>query len=106
VVVVNRPEAVRALEFMRDELYGTRVAPLDVLTLARGRGEIRVSEWATRVHAAMAIRVRAMSDTAQSTRCRQVHGFANACGRPRVSAIRQQHLGGAQLAINAIHRIS
>ena len=31
-VVVNRPEAVKALQFMRDELYGARVAPLDVLT--------------------------------------------------------------------------
>ena len=31
-VVVNHPEAVRALEFMRDELYKTHVAPLDVLT--------------------------------------------------------------------------
>jgi multiple sugar transport system substrate-binding protein len=31
-VVVNRPEAVKALEFMRDELYGTHIAPLDVLT--------------------------------------------------------------------------
>jgi len=31
-VVVNRPEAVKALEFMRDELYGAKVAPLDVLT--------------------------------------------------------------------------
>lgn len=31
-VVVNRPEAVHALEFMRDELYGSRIAPLDVLT--------------------------------------------------------------------------
>ncbi|HEY3258408.1 MAG TPA: ABC transporter substrate-binding protein [Gemmatimonadaceae bacterium] len=31
-VVVNRPEAVKALRFMRDELYGTHVAPLDVLT--------------------------------------------------------------------------
>ncbi|MGH7864366.1 MAG: extracellular solute-binding protein, partial [Candidatus Binataceae bacterium] len=31
-VVVNRPEAVKALEFMRDELYGARIAPLDVLT--------------------------------------------------------------------------
>ena len=31
-VVVNRPEAVKALEFMRDELYGSHVAPLDVLT--------------------------------------------------------------------------
>jgi multiple sugar transport system substrate-binding protein len=31
-VVVNRPEAIRALSFMRDELYGSRIAPLDVLT--------------------------------------------------------------------------
>jgi multiple sugar transport system substrate-binding protein len=31
-VVVNRPEAIRALTFMREELYGSRIAPLDVLT--------------------------------------------------------------------------
>jgi multiple sugar transport system substrate-binding protein len=31
-VVVNKPEAVRALTFMRDQLYGSRIAPLDVLT--------------------------------------------------------------------------
>jgi len=31
-VAINRPEAVRAVTFMRDQLYESRIAPLDVLT--------------------------------------------------------------------------
>jgi multiple sugar transport system substrate-binding protein len=31
-VVVDSPEAVRALTFMRDAIYGSRIAPPEVLT--------------------------------------------------------------------------
>jgi len=100
-VVVNRPEAVRALEFMRDELYGTHVAPLDVLTwheeetrfAFQNRNAVFMRNWPYAVGA--------MSDTAQS----KVAGQFSVSPMPASGTAPNGHstaaLGGAQLAINA-----
>jgi multiple sugar transport system substrate-binding protein len=97
-VVVNRPEAIRALTFMRDELYVSRIAPLDVLTWHEE--EVRFA-----FQNANAVFMRnwpyafqQMNDTANS---RVAGRFAVSpipgapCGRATTA------LGGSELAINA-----
>ena len=100
-VVVNRPEAVRALEFMRDELYGTRVAPLDVLTWHEEEARFAFQNGNAAFMRNWPYPVAAMSDSAQS----RVAGKFAVSPMPASGAASNGHstaaLGGAQLAINA-----
>jgi multiple sugar transport system substrate-binding protein len=100
-VVVNRPEAVRALEFMRDELYGSRVAPLDVLTWHEEEARFAFQNGNAAFMRNWPYAVAAMSDTAQSKVAGKfavspIPASATAAGGHSTAA-----LGGAQLAINA-----
>ena len=99
-VVVNRPEAVRALEFMRDELYESHVAPLDVLTWHEEEARFAFQNGNAVFMRNWPYAVAAMSDTAQS----RVAGKFAVSPMP-ASATPGGHstaaLGGAQLAINA-----
>jgi multiple sugar transport system substrate-binding protein len=100
-VVVNRPEAVRALEFMRDELYKTQVAPLDVLTWHEEEARFAFQNGNAAFMRNWPYPVAAMSDTAQS----KVAGKFAVSPMPASGAAPNGHstaaLGGAQLAINA-----
>jgi ABC-type glycerol-3-phosphate transport system substrate-binding protein len=100
-VVVNRPEAVRALEFMRDELYKTQVAPLDVLTWHEEEARFAFQNGNAVFMRNWPYPVAAMSDTAQS----KVAGKFAVSPMPASGAAPNGHstaaLGGAQLAINA-----
>ena len=100
-VVVNRPEAVRALEFMRDELYRTRVAPLDVLTWHEEEARFAFQNGNAVFMRNWPYPVAAMSDTAQS----KVAGKFAVSPMPASGTAPAGHstaaLGGAQLAINA-----
>jgi ABC-type glycerol-3-phosphate transport system substrate-binding protein len=100
-VVVNRPEAVRALEFMRDELYGSRVAPLDVLTWHEEEARFAFQNGNAVFMRNWPYPVAAMSDSAQST----VAGKFAVSPIPKSATAPAGHstaaLGGAQLAINA-----
>ncbi|HST08439.1 MAG TPA: ABC transporter substrate-binding protein [Gemmatimonadaceae bacterium] len=100
-VVVNRPEAVRALEFMRDELYGSRVAPLDVLTWHEEEARFAFQNGNAVFMRNWPYPVAAMSDTAQS----KVAGKFSVSPIPPSATAPGGHstaaLGGAQLAINA-----
>jgi multiple sugar transport system substrate-binding protein len=100
-VVVNRPEAVRALEFMRDELYGSRVAPLDVLTWHEEEARFAFQNGNAVFMRNWPYPVAAMSDTAQSA----VAGKFAVSPIPKSATAPAGHstaaLGGAQLAINA-----
>ncbi|HCU12964.1 MAG TPA: ABC transporter substrate-binding protein [Gemmatimonadetes bacterium] len=100
-VVVNRPEAVRALEFMRDELYKTNVAPLDVLTWHEEEARFAFQNGNAVFMRNWPYPVAAMSDTAQS----KVAGKFAVSPMPASGAAPSGHstaaLGGAQLAINA-----
>ena len=100
-VVVNRPEAVRALEFMRDELYGSRVAPLDVLTWHEEEARFAFQNGNAVFMRNWPYPVAAMSDTAQS----KVAGKFSVSPMPASATAPNGHstaaLGGAQLAINA-----
>ncbi|HEX9128170.1 MAG TPA: ABC transporter substrate-binding protein [Gemmatimonadaceae bacterium] len=100
-VVVNRPEAVRALEFMRDELYGTHVAPLDVLTWHEEEARFAFQNGNAAFMRNWPYPVAAMSDTAQS----KVAGKFSVSPMPASGTAPNGHstaaLGGAQLAINA-----
>ena len=100
-VVVNRPEAVRALEFMRDELYKTNVAPLDVLTWHEEEARFAFQNGNAVFMRNWPYPVAAMSDTAQSKVAGKfavspMPASGNAPGGHSTAA-----LGGAQLAINA-----
>ena len=100
-VVVNRPEAVRALEFMRDELYKTHVAPLDVLTWHEEEARFAFQNGNAVFMRNWPYPVAAMSDTAQSKVAGKfavspMPASGNAPGGHSTAA-----LGGAQLAINA-----
>ena len=77
-VVVNRPEAVRALEFMRDELYGSHVAPLDVLTWHEEEARFAFQNGNAVFMRNWPYPVAAMSDTAQSQGRGQVRRLADA----------------------------
>src|SRR5712672_989546 len=100
-VVVNRPEAVRALEFMRDELYKTHVAPLDVLTWHEEEARFAFQNGNAVFMRNWPYPVAAMSDTAQS----KVAGKFTVSPMPASGQAPGGHstaaLGGAQLAINA-----
>jgi multiple sugar transport system substrate-binding protein len=100
-VVVNRPEAVRALEFMRDELYKLHVAPLDVLTWHEEEARFAFQNGNAAFMRNWPYAVGAMSDTAQS----RVAGKFSVSPMPRSGSAPNGHstaaLGGAQLAINA-----
>ena len=100
-VVVNRPEAVRALEFMRDELYATHVAPLDVLTWHEEEARFAFQNGNAAFMRNWPYPVAAMSDTAQS----KVAGKFAVSPMPASGTAPNGHstaaLGGAQLAINA-----
>jgi multiple sugar transport system substrate-binding protein len=100
-VVVNRPEAVRALEFMRDELYGSKVAPLDVLTWHEEEARFAFQNGNAVFMRNWPYPVAAMSDTAQS----RVAGKFAVSPIPKSGTAPTGHstaaLGGAQLAINA-----
>jgi len=100
-VVVNRPEAVRALEFMRDELYGSHVAPLDVLTWHEEEARFAFQNGNAAFMRNWPYPVAAMSDTAQS----KVAGKFAVSPMPKSGTAPAGHstaaLGGAQLAINA-----
>ena len=99
-VVVNHDEGVRALEFMRDQLYGSRIAPLDVLTWHEEEGRFAFQNGTAVFMRNWPYAFGAMSDTAQS----------RVAGRYAVSPMPSSGerggrstatLGGGQLAINA-----
>src|SRR3954464_1467887 len=100
-VVVNRPGAVRALEFMRGELYGSRVAPLDALTWHEEEARFAFQNGNAVFMRNWPYPVAAMSDTAQS----KVAGRFSVSPIPPSATAPGGHstaaLGGAQLAINA-----
>ena len=100
-VVVNRPEAVRALEFMRDQLYRSRVAPLDVLTWHEEEARFAFQNGNAAFMRNWPYAAGAMSDTAES----KVAGRFTVSPMPKSSTAPTGHstaaLGGAQLAINA-----
>lgn len=100
-VVVNRPEAVRALEFMRDELYKTHVAPLDVLTWHEEEARFAFQNGNAVFMRNWPYPVAAMSDTSQS----KVAGKFTVSPMPASGTAPNGHstaaLCGAQLAINA-----
>ena len=100
-VVVNRPEAVRALEFMRDELYASHVAPLDVLTWHEEEARFAFQNGNAVFMRNWPYPVAAMSDSAQS----KVAGKFAVSPMPASGTAPNGHstatLGGAQLAINA-----
>jgi multiple sugar transport system substrate-binding protein len=100
-VVVNSPEAVRALEFMRDQLYKTHVAPLDVLTWHEEETRFAFQNMNAVFMRNWPYAVGAMSDTAQS----RVAGKFAVSPMPASGTAPNGHstaaLGGAQLAINA-----
>jgi len=100
-VTVNKPEAVRALEFMRDQLYGSHVAPLDVLTWHEEEARFAFQNGNAVFMRNWPYPVAAMSDTAQS----KVAGKFAVSPMPKSATAPAGHstaaLGGAQLAINA-----
>ncbi len=99
-VVVNRPEAVRALQFMRDELYSWHIAPLDVLTWHEEEARYAFQNGTAVFMRNWPYAVGAMSDKTQS---RVAGKFAvspmPASGEPNGHSTAA--LGGSQLAINA-----
>ena len=99
-VTVNQPQAVRALEFMRDELYVSKIAPLDVLTWHEEEGRYAFQNGTSVFMRNWPYPVAAMSDTSQS---RVAGKFAvspmPSSGEPGGHSTAT--LGGAQLAINA-----
>jgi len=99
-VVLNRPEAVRALEFMRDELYGSRVAPLDVLTWHEEEGRFAFQNGNAVFMRNWPYAYEPMSDSAQS----RVAGKYTVSPMPAAGGgvgHSTAALGGGQLAINA-----
>ena len=99
-VVVNQPEAVRALQFMRDELYTSHIAPLDVLTWHEEEARFAFQNGTAVFMRNWPYAVAAMSDTSQS----RVAGKFAVSPMP-ASGEGNGHstaaLGGSQLAINA-----
>src|SRR5688500_1503128 len=99
-VAVNRPEAVRALEFMRDQLYGSRVAPLDVLTWHEEEARYAFQNGNAVFMRNWPYAYEPMSDTVQS----RVAGKYTVSPMPAAGGgvgHSTATLGGAQLAINA-----
>jgi multiple sugar transport system substrate-binding protein len=97
-VVVNRPEAVRAVNFMIDQLYVSRIAPLDVLTWHEEEARFAFQNGNAVFMRNWPYAFEQMSDTAQS-RVAGKYAVSPMPGAPggRSTAA----LGGGQLAINA-----
>jgi multiple sugar transport system substrate-binding protein len=97
-VVINRPEAVRAVTFMRDELYDSRIAPLDVLTWHEEEARFAFQNGNAVFMRNWPYAFEQMSDTT-SSRVAGKFAVSPMPGTPdgRSTAA----LGGAQLAINA-----
>lgn len=97
-VVVNRPEGVRALTFMRDELYGSRIAPLDVLTWHEEEVRFAFQNGNAVFMRNWPYAFQQMSDTATSRVAGRfaVSPIPGAPGGRSTTA-----LGGSELAINA-----
>src|SRR6202030_4194094 len=97
----NRPEAVHSLEFMRDELYKTHVAPLDVLTWHEEEARFAFQNGNAVFMRNWPYPVAAMSDTSQS----KVAGEFTVSPIPAPATALNGHFTrspcGAQLAINA-----
>ena len=99
-VVVNQPEAVRALQFMRDELYGSKIAPLDVLTWHEEEARYAFQNGTAVFMRNWPYPVAAMSDPKQS----RIAGKFAVSPMPGAGDGRGHStaaLGGSQLAINA-----
>lgn len=99
-VVVNQPEAVRALEFMRDELYVSHIAPLDVLTWHEEEGRFAFQNGTAVFMRNWPYPVEAMSDKTQS-RVAGKFAVSPMPGSGEGKGHSTATLGGAQLAINA-----
>jgi len=96
-VAINRPEAVRAVTFMRDELYDSRIAPLDVLTWHEEEARFAFQNGNAVFMRNWPYAYEAMSDTAQS-RVAGKYAVSPMPGAPGGGSTAA--LGGAQLAIN------
>lgn len=99
-VVVNEDEGVRALEFMRDQLYGSRIAPLDVLTWHEEEGRFAFQNGTAAFMRNWPYAFGAMSDKSQS----RVAGKYAVSPMPtsgEAGGRSTATLGGGQLAINA-----
>jgi multiple sugar transport system substrate-binding protein len=99
-VVVNQPQAVRALQFMRDELYSSHIAPLDVLTWHEEEARFAFQNGTAVFMRNWPYPVAAMSDKSQSRVAGKfavspIPASGDAGGHSTAA------LGGAQLAINA-----
>ncbi|HEY8165345.1 MAG TPA: ABC transporter substrate-binding protein [Gemmatimonadaceae bacterium] len=97
-VVVNQPEAVRALTFMRDELYGSRIAPTDVLTWHEEEVRFAFQNGNAVFMRNWPYAFQQMNDTAASRVAGKfaVSPIPGAAGGRSTTA-----LGGSELAINA-----
>jgi multiple sugar transport system substrate-binding protein len=98
-VVVNRPEAVKALQFMRDELYVSKIAPLDVLTWHEEEARYAFQNGTAAFMRNWPYAVGAMSDTSSLVAGKFAVSPIPASGEPGGHSTAA--LGGAQLAINA-----
>lgn len=99
-VVVNNEEGVRALEFMRDQIYGSKIAPLDVLTWHEEEGRFAFQNGTAVFMRNWPYAFGSMSDSAQS----RVAGKYAVSPMPSSGAPGGRStatLGGGQLAINA-----
>jgi len=99
-VVVNHDEGVRALEFMRDQLYGSRIAPLDVLTWHEEEGRFAFQNGTAVFMRNWPYAFGAMSDTAQS-RVAGKYAVSPMPSSGEAGGHSTATLGGGQLAINA-----
>lgn len=98
-VVVNRPEAVKALQFMRDELYTSKIAPLDVLTWHEEEARYAFQNGTAAFMRNWPYAVGAMSDT--SSRVAGKFAVSPIPASGEAGGHSTAALGGAQLAINA-----
>jgi multiple sugar transport system substrate-binding protein len=98
-VVVNRPEAVKALQFMRDELYTSKIAPLDVLTWHEEEARYAFQNGTSAFMRNWPYAVGAMSDTSSRVAGKFAVSPMPSSGEPGGHSTAT--LGGAQLAINA-----
>lgn len=99
-VVVNHDGGVRALEFMRDQLYGSRIAPLDVLTWHEEEGRFAFQNGTAVFMRNWPYAFGAMSDTAQS-RVAGKYAVSPMPSSGEAGGHSTATLGGGQLAINA-----
>lgn len=99
-VVVNREEGVKALEFMRDQLYGSRIAPLDVLTWHEEEGRFAFQNGTAAFMRNWPYAFGAMSDKAQS-RVAGKYAVSPMPSSGEAGGRSTATLGGGQLAINA-----